>query len=71
MLQLIPTSQAAQMLGLKPQTLRVWRLEGKGPKYVRMGNQSHGRAYYDLSDIQEWISDRKYGSTSEETVKNN
>lgn len=34
---LLTTPQAANQLGLKPETLEVWRLKGGGPEYVKLG----------------------------------
>ena len=68
MTQLMSTAQVAEMLGLQPQTLRLWRYHGKGPRYERYGG-SKSRAFYSLSDIHEWLQKRRYGSTSEESAK--
>ena len=32
--------EAADRLGLRPITLRVWRSQGKGPDYTRLGSRS-------------------------------
>jgi len=66
--QLKSTSQAAATLGLKEQTLRIWRLKGIGPKYVRFGGPK-GRVGYREEDIEEWLRANTFQSTSEETVK--
>jgi len=64
---LISSTQAARVLGVKPQTLAVWRLRGRGPKFVRFGGPK-GRVSYSKTALQEWIAARTYSSTSEETV---
>ena len=66
--RLLSTHQAAQALGLRPQTLRVWRLKGKGPQYIRYGNFG-GRVAYRPSDIEKWLAERTFASTTEETVR--
>lgn len=33
----LTTEQAAQVLGLKPTTLEVWRCRGDGPAYLKLG----------------------------------
>lgn len=38
--ELLSTAEAARMLALKPQTLRKWRADGTGPKYVRVGSKA-------------------------------
>lgn len=35
--ELLTTDEAARLLAMKPQTLRKWRVDGTGPKYVRVG----------------------------------
>jgi predicted DNA-binding transcriptional regulator AlpA len=61
--------QAAAILGCRPQTLRKWRVLGKGPRYVRLGNNPRGRVAYLKSDISAWLASHSFSSTSEETVK--
>lgn len=60
------SNQAAQILGLKPQTLRIWRLKGIGPRYIRYGG-TNGRVVYRQEDIDEWLESRCFSNTSEET----
>ena len=65
--QLVNTLQVAELLGVRPQTVRLWRHLGKGPRYVRLGGR-YGRVLYRSSDVQAWLQERTYGSTAEETV---
>jgi len=65
---LLSTKRAAEMLDLQPQTLRIWRLKGIGPRYVRYGGP-RGRVTYRESDIEAWIAERVHESTSEESAK--
>jgi len=53
--QLYTSTQTAQLIGVKPQTLRVWRLHGKGPRYIRLGDSSKARVGYFESDILDWL----------------
>lgn len=66
-LTLLSTSAAADRLGLKPQTLRLWRLRGCGPAYIRLSG-STGRCGYRPADIDRWLADRTFTSTAAETV---
>jgi hypothetical protein len=66
---LYPTAQAAALLSVKPQTLRVWRWNGTGPKYIRYG-KSQGRVMYRREDLEAWLDGCTHASTSEETVNN-
>ena len=64
---LISSLNVARLLGLQPQTLRAWRLRGKGPKYIRLGDNSRSRVAYRQSDILAWQDERRFAHTAEET----
>lgn len=36
-LELLNDMQSAHLLGVAPGTLRTWRIQGRGPAYVRLG----------------------------------
>jgi len=56
--QQVRPEQAAQLLGLKPNTLAKWRKRGSGPPWRRAG----GRAIcYDLASLQNWITSQPGG----------
>jgi hypothetical protein len=44
--------EAADFLSRKPQTVRKWRVCGKGPKYLKDPN---GRIRYSRFDLELWI----------------
>jgi len=50
--QVVNDREAARFLGLAPQTLRNWRTNRRGPKYVRLG----GRIVYRLVDLNEFLN---------------
>lgn len=64
----LSTSQASDYIGYKPQTLRKWRLEGRGPKYCRLGSSLKARVVYRLKDIEDYLDSHSFASTTEETV---
>jgi hypothetical protein len=66
---LLTTADAARYLGIRPQTLRTWRLSGRGPAYVRLGTGKFARAAYAEDELERWISARSFTSTSDETTK--
>ncbi len=66
-ISLLTTANAAVLLSVKPQTLRKWRLNGRGPRYCRLGGPG-GRVAYRPADIEEWLSKSTFSSTSSETV---
>jgi len=65
---LLTTAQAAQRLGVKSQTLRKWRLRGHGPVFIRLGQRLTGRAMYATTDLEIWLSERSFASTSDEAA---
>lgn len=64
----VSSVRAAELLGICPQTIRKWRLEGRGPRFIRAGRSPKSRALYLLSDIFTWLDEHSFRSTSEETV---
>lgn len=48
--------ELAQLLGLKPRTLQEWRTKKRGPKYIRISNNT---VRYDAQDVEAWIKERK------------
>lgn len=50
--------QAAGVLGLAEQTLAVWRMEGGGPTWVKMGAKA---VRYRAEDVRKWIGRRVRG----------
>lgn len=65
---LIASSEAATLLGVKSQTLRKWRGNGCGPRYVRVGGGPHGRVAYRIADLEAWIASRSFAHTAEEST---
>jgi predicted site-specific integrase-resolvase len=49
--KLVDTREAAKILGRSSATLKRWRHEGIGPKYVEM----EGRVSYDVNVLLEYI----------------
>ena len=57
----LSTDEVAEMVHIKPQTLRVWRWRGDGPRYLKAGS----RVLYKLSDVLAWLERSSAQSTSE------
>ena len=45
------TKEAAEVLRMSPGTLEVWRCDGRGPRYRKIG----WKVFYTIEDIQEFI----------------
>lgn len=54
-------ADAAKLLGLAPQTLARWRVEGGKIPFIRIGRA----ILYALDDLQAFLEARKYTSTSQ------
>ena len=55
---MLTTGELAERLGVKPQTLREWRMQGRGPAYVKLGNPVSGRTLYRVEDVDAWAQSR-------------
>ena len=58
---LLTTRQAAEYLNISPKTLEKYRLVGGGPQFIKIGKAVR----YSLVDLDDWIKQHKYASTSE------
>jgi hypothetical protein len=66
--QRVPDTIAAKIIGSKPATMRRWRFEGRGPRYLKLG----GKVFYAVSDLDSYVDgrivetcdSRKHGATS-------
>lgn len=54
MAQYLRDTEAAEHLGISPKTLRAWRLQGRGPRYVKLGRAVR----YLVQDLDQWASGR-------------
>lgn len=52
---LLTTIQAAQILAIHPDTLRLWRKQRRGPAFVKLSN----RYRYERGAIEAFLNDRK------------
>ena len=53
---LLTTAEAAEVLGYSDQTLKQWRSQGRGPAYIKDGNQIR----YLPADLKDWILERRH-----------
>ena len=64
--QLLNNTEAAERIGVQPNTLEIWRGKGKGPKYIKMDPHSlRSRVRYRESDVLEWLEARTCTNTSQ------
>ena len=55
--KLLSSAALADLVGVQRQTLRLWRMSGRGPSYFRLGGPS-SRALYREEDVLRWIETR-------------
>jgi len=57
--EVLTTKQAAEMLGIKPGTLEIWRVQGRSPRYLKIGHAVR----YRKSDILEFLEKCEVGQS--------
>lgn len=60
-LELVSTPRAAELLGVKRNTLEIWRYRGTGPRFVKIGRCVR----YKMLDLQDFIESGGRTSTGE------
>lgn len=56
---LINEKEAAEIMSLSRNTLRMWRCRKKGPAYIKLGQGYNARVRYKISDLEEFIERNK------------
>ena len=56
--EVLTRAQAAERLGVTPETLARWAQQGRGPAYSLTG-VTKGRALYSAASIAEWLEKRR------------
>ena len=65
MLYFLTTIEVAERLRISRRTLERMRVDGTGPRYIKVGPGKRSRVLYRESDVIAWIDKFQYGSTSE------
>lgn len=60
--KILTQKEAGEYLGISPLTLANWRVFGRGPRFIRLSPRKIG---YRISDLDEWLSERVFSSTTE------
>ena len=55
---LLTAEQAAERLTVSMAALAKWRLNGKGPKWIRIGHGTRGPVRYSSEALDEWLESR-------------
>ncbi|MCZ7587162.1 MAG: helix-turn-helix domain-containing protein [Deltaproteobacteria bacterium] len=62
--QLLREDAAADRLGMTTRALQAWRVNGRGPRFIRISARA---VRYDPRDLDDWIEARRVRSTSDPT----
>lgn len=52
--QLLDSHEVAALLKISPQTLRDWRYQNRGPRYLKLGKAVR----YRPADINDWLNNQ-------------
>lgn len=55
----IKDTEAAELLGVAPQTMRNWRFLGKGPAYLRLGEGERPAIRYLIEDLHKYMESKR------------
>ncbi|MGE0854389.1 MAG: helix-turn-helix transcriptional regulator [Hyphomicrobiaceae bacterium] len=61
----LTTIEVAGMLRISRRTLERMRVEGTGPRYLKVGPGKRSRVLYRQQDVEDWLAKFNFGSTSE------
>jgi len=53
---MLRTRDLAEYLHVKPQTIRKWRMDNRGPSFFRYAGK--GPAFYRKDDVDKWVNGR-------------
>lgn len=63
---MLTNAEAAARIGIKPNTLEIWRHKGKGPDFHKLDPDSlRSPIRYRAADIDKWLEARVYTNTSQ------
>lgn len=65
---LITNKEAAALLKIRPNTLEIWRHQGRGPQYLKLGDAANATVRYLRSEVVKWAAEQAYRSTSAHTA---
>lgn len=52
----LTTEELADMLRKSPRTIEDWRLDGKGPDYIKLGLGQTARIIYPMKNVETWLA---------------
>jgi len=64
--RILSTRAAAEVLGVRPGTLRAWRCAGFGPAFVRLGRGLRSPVGYREEEIERFLKSQMRRSTGDD-----
>ncbi len=61
----LKNDEVAALIGIAGDTLKRWRVQGKGPRYRKIGTSRQGAVCYDRAEVEAWLKAREVQSTSQ------
>lgn len=61
----LTSNEAADLLRISRRTLERMRVDGSGPRYLKVGTGKRSRVLYRETEIEAWLTKLSFGSTSE------
>lgn len=62
--ELLDNEQTAELLGIRPNTLEIWRHKGKGPRFVKLCHAKQAPIRYQRAEVAGWLEQQSFASTS-------
>lgn len=59
---MLTTEQLAARWSMSPHTLENWRSQGRGPKYIKLGDGKSCNVVYRLRDVEKWEKSHEGGN---------
>jgi predicted DNA-binding transcriptional regulator AlpA len=64
-MEFLDTVETAKLLRVAKSTLERMRVQGGGPRFIKVGPGKRSRVLYRLAEINAWLEKQSFGSTSE------
>lgn len=61
----LTSNEAAAVLRISPRTLERMRVDGSGPRFIKVGAGKRSRVLYREAELVAWVDKLSFGSTSE------
>lgn len=53
--QMLTPQEVSQLIKVSVGTLENWRMQGRGPKFIKLGGGPRGHVRYRLQDVEDWM----------------